>query len=388
MTLSRSELIRLAGVKTVANTALRWIPPFLPTLEAALGATTTQLTTIMGTGELAGLSTIAVGPSLDRRRERMAMAVALGAITASSVIALIGTTFWFGVAFVVLVLGVSNYTVAGQAYISHRVAYRRRARSLGLFEVSWALALLVGAPIIALLIDAVGWRGPFVALAVASAIGAVVVVATIPRERARVPTAGEAASESASFDRTRSPRRPTARAWAVMVGSGATAMAGLAVFVVSGSWLDDEFGLSIARLGAVAMAFGAVELTASLSSASFADRVGKMRCTLAGIVVLAVGLVLVVAADTLAVAVAGLLTFLLGFEFAFVTSLSLVSEAMPEARGTTLATSNGVGTLARASGAVAGGALYGVYGIAGTAALSGGAAALAAGSLILSRRCR
>ena len=36
-----TTLARLTGAKTVANTALRWIPLFLPTLEGAFGATTT-----------------------------------------------------------------------------------------------------------------------------------------------------------------------------------------------------------------------------------------------------------------------------------------------------------------------------------------------------------
>jgi predicted MFS family arabinose efflux permease len=81
-----------------------------------------------------------------------------------------------------------------------------------------------------------------------------------------------------------------------------------------------------------------------------------------------------------------LVVFLLGFELAFVVSLSLVSEAMPDARGTTLAASNAVGTLARASGAVLSGWLYGIHGISGTAGLSGAAAIVAVCSLLVSRR--
>jgi len=67
-------------------------------------------------------------------------------------------------------------------------------------------------------------------------------------------------------------------------------------------------------------------------------------------------------------------------------SLSLVSESMPNARGTTLAASNAVGTVARASGAVLSGWLYGIHGIAGTAALSAAAAVVALTTLLVSRR--
>jgi predicted MFS family arabinose efflux permease len=84
--------------------------------------------------------------------------------------------------------------------------------------------------------------------------------------------------------------------------------------------------------------------------------------------------------------VIGLLVFLLGFEFAFVTSLSLVSEAMPDARGNTLAVSNAVATFARACGAVLSGRLFDAYGINGTAVLSTTAATTAVVCLVLSRR--
>jgi predicted MFS family arabinose efflux permease len=179
----------------------------------------------------------------------------------------------------------------------------------------------------------------------------------------------------------------TTRAWLVMTGSATTAMAGLSVFVISGSWLDDAFGVSTGGIGAIAMAFGATELVSSLGSAAFADRVGKLRTTLAGLTTLLVGLaVMIGASGRLWIGVAGLIVFLLGFELAFVVSLSLVSEAMPDARGSTLAVGNAVGTVARASGAVLSGWLYGVHGITGTAGLSAAAAIVAVTCLLVSRR--
>jgi DHA1 family inner membrane transport protein len=386
-------LARLTAAKTVTNVALRWIPPFLPTLERAFGATTTQLTTVLGVGELAGLSTVFVGRHLDRGRERSVMIAGLGLVGASAVLALAGSVAAFAVSFFVLVLGVSNLTVAGQVWISHRVDYRWRARSLGLYETSWAIALLAGAPIVAVLINLFGWRGPFAAIAIACALAALLVARTLPAN-GRPPQLDPidpidpiGPIQPAQSGRARRSTSITARAWLVMVGSATTAMAGLSVFVVSGSWLDDAFGVSTGGIGAVAMLFGATELTASLGSAAFADRVGKLRTTIMGLVALLGGLAIMLTADgRLWVGIAGLIVFLLGFELAFVVSLSLVSEAMPDARGTTLAASNAVGTVARASGAVLSGWLYGVHGISGTAGLSAAAASVAVCSLLVSRR--
>lgn len=389
-----STLARLTAAKTVTNVALRWLPPFLPTLERAFGASTTQLTTVLGVGEMAGLSTVFAGRHLDRGRERTIMIGGLGLVGASAVLALAGSVAAFAVSFFVLVLGVSNLTVAGQVWISHRVDYRWRARSLGLYETSWAIALLAGAPIIAVLINLFGWRGPFVAIAIACALAAWLVARTLPvatstdSQLERIDPAdalGAAApAETAVAHRSGS---ITTRAWLVMIGSASTAMAGLSVFVVSGSWLDDAFGMSTGGIGAVAMLFGATELTASLGSAAFADRVGKLRTTIMGLVALLSGLaIMLTAGDRLGVGVVGLIVFLLGFELAFVVSLSLVSEAMPDARGTTMAASNAVGTIARASGAVLSGWLYGMHGISGTALISAAAAITATGSLLIGRR--
>lgn len=375
------NLARLTAAKAVANTALRWVPPFLPVLEKAFGASTAQMTTILGIGEMSGLSTVAVGTRLDRGRERMVMTLSLVAVAVSSLVSLVGTTFTFAIGFVLVVLGVANCTVAGHAYISHRVEYSARARSIGLYETSWALALLVGAPIIAVLISVFGWRGPYVVLAlVASVMAAIIWRST---ESARPPAAADAPVATPGW------RAITPRAWSVIVGSAALAMAGLSVFAISGSWLDDAFGVSTGGLGAVAMGFGAIELIASTGSAGYADRWGKLRSTLIGIALVIVGQTTMALADeTLWIGVVGILVFLCGFEFAIVTSFSLVSEAMPGARGTTIAMSNGVGTVARGTGTIAGGWLFGAYGVEGTLALSAVAATVSATAFLLSRRGR
>jgi X-X-X-Leu-X-X-Gly heptad repeat protein len=94
------------------------------------------------------------------------------------------------------------------------------------------------------------------------------------------------------------------------------------------------------------------------------------------------------AGASLLLGVVALLLFLLGFEFAFVTSFSLISEAVPDARGTTLALGNGIGTLARGSGTIASGVLYGAHGIDGTVALATAAALLSLVCLLAGRRLR
>ncbi|CAN5608542.1 MFS transporter [soil metagenome] len=375
-----TDLAVLTAAKTVANTALRWVGPFLPTLERAFGTSIGTLTTIMAVSEFGGLSTAPMGRVLDRGHQRRVFVAGLAAIAVSSVIALGGSVRWFALSFAVLVLGVTNLTVAGHAWISARVPYSGRGRAIGVFELSWALALCVGGPIIAVLINWFGWRGPFVALAVAAAGAAVAVQVLV--------------SDDVTTRRTPRDERPTEpvdrlprSAWPALFASALVGGAGLGVFVISGAWLSDSYGVSTAGLGVVVAGFGLLELTASGASAAFSDRVGKRRSVALGITGLMCGLaVTATAGGSLVVAVIGLTIFLTGFEYAFVTSLSLVSEAAPDARGRALGIGNSLGTLARSGSIFLSGQLYETVGIGGPLVMSAVAAVAAFTMVLLSRR--
>ena len=358
---SGGHLARLTAAKTVANVGARWVPFFLPTLATAFSATTRQLTVVLGVGEMAGLFTGAIGRHLDRGRERLTMLISMGMVAVGATLALSGSFPVFAVAYLLTILGVALCTVSGHAWLSRRVAFHRRARAIGLFETSWALALLVGAPLAALLIGLFGWRGPFAAVAVA----AVAVAVLLARDGEDAPV------EATETTPMRGLRTLTGRAWRTIGASSAIGLTGLTTIVIAGTWLDDALGVSTGGVGLVAMAFGAAELTASSSSAAVADRVGPGRATRVALVVTLAGLaVMTQAGSSLAVGALGLLVFFLGFEFAIVTSFSIVSEAMPSARGRVLATNVAVGTVLRGAGVMASGALYEAFGVTGPATLS------------------
>jgi len=369
-------LVVFTAAKTTANTALRWVGPFLPTLEKAFGVSIGTLTTVIGVAELAGLSTAAIGKSLDRGHQRRIFILGLWLISASALIAMLGNLWWFAASFVLLILGVANATVAGHAWISARVPYGGRARAIGIFELSWALALLLGAPLIAVILSFAGWRGPFAAIAVLTAASAILVARVVPPD---VPTRMLIADADRNMSLAESAlivdagRRSLlgARAWRVLLSSALLAASGMSVFVVSGAWLSERFGVTTGGLGLVAAGFGAVELIASGTTAIWADRLGKRRSVMVGLGILGIGIVVTgIAGDSVWLAVLGLTVFLAGFEYGFVSSLSLVSEAAPAARGRALGWSNSIGTLARASGLAASGQLYDSFGIHGSLGLA------------------
>ena len=144
--------------------------------------------------------------------------------------------------------------------------------------------------------------------------------------------------------------------------------------------------MSTGGVGAVAMAFGLAELSASSTSAAAADRIGPVRSTRMSLVLVICGLlVMTQAGSTLAIGAVGLLIFFLGFEFSIVTSFSIVSESMPTARGRVLATSTAVATVLRGAGVAVSGILYERFGVSGPVIVSMAAAATAIAALTLLR---
>ncbi|RZV45611.1 MAG: MFS transporter [Acidimicrobiales bacterium] len=358
--IGRSDLGRITFSKGVVNTAFRWLPFFLPTLAIAFDASTATLALLLGIAEACGLTTAFVGRWLDAGHERRVIIISMMGIVVSSSLALVGSIWFFAAGVVVLGAASGQVTTAGHAWISARVHFDRRARFIGLFEVSWASALLVGVPLIAILISVFGWRGPFVAVALAAFVAAMLVGRIDDGER--------------SADRRPAPEpkvKITPDAWLMIGASSMTALMGLTMIAIVGTWLDEVLGVSTGGIGLVAIAFGVAELIASTSSSAFADRLGKRRTMLFSVSSTLLGLAIIASAGTsLLVGAAGLFVFFVGFEYSIVTSFSLVSEAMPTARGQALAAGHALSTVSRGAGVAAAGVLYETFGVDGPIGLS------------------
>ena len=360
MEIGRSELAKLISAKATVNTSLRWLPFFLPTLAVAFDSSTATLALLLGVAEASGLSTFFVGRWLDAGRERLVIISSLIGVVASSLLALVGSIWTLAAALLLLGVASAHITVAGQTWISVRAPFGQRARYIGIYEISWALALLVGAPSVALLISIFGWRGPFVAIAVAAVMAAVLIAAIDDGEHA----IRQKVAPPANVPITR-------ETWLIISASAALAMSALGTSVIAGTWLDEVLGVSTGGVGLVAMAIGLAELIASTGSSAFADRLGKHRTMKFSVAATLIGLTMIVSAGTsIFLGALGLFVFFVCFEYSIVTSFSLVSESMPKAPGRALAVSNATGTVGRGIGVSAAGLLYEAFGIRGPVVFS------------------
>jgi predicted MFS family arabinose efflux permease len=273
---------------------------------------------------------------------------------------------------VLLVLGgIAKFGLdtAQTGWIGHRVPFAVRSRVFGVVELSWALALLAGIPVLGWIDDSWGWAAMFVAsggLLLTAAVGMLLVV---PRDR---PEPGHVAIR---------PRvtRQTLPMYAYVV---LQPFAQMFVFAVYGDWFRTGLGMSNAALASFSVLIGFGELVGTGLTAVVTDRVGKRRAAIAGMLVAApFAALLGVVGRTTWLGVTFIVAMALGTEFSFVSALPIIAELDVEARAAAIGLATAIITIARATSSALSGVTYVHLGIGATGAVSGAVCLLAAVAL-------
>ncbi len=160
-----------------------------------------------------------------------------------------------------------------------------------------------------------------------------------------------------------------------------------AVAVIYGAWLEDAFQLSLLTVGLGTSVIGAGELLGESITAGLGDRLGLKRMAIGGVALCVLTyLLLPIAAQTLPMALAGLFLHFCIFEMTIVTSLSVTTELLPEARATMIAAFYAAAGTGRVAGALMGGPVWLSAGIWGTVISSAALSALALAALLWALR--
>lgn len=363
MSMSEPSNLKLALQMAVAmlarlllNTARRFAYPFAPTLSRELGVPLVAITSIIALNQLTGVFSPLFGPLSDRWGYRVMMLLGLSLM---SIGMLAGGFLPFYLTILIALflagLGKNIFDPALQAYIGERVPFERRGMVIGLVEMSWAGATLIGIPVASQLIKWFGWQSPFLVIGglglVSMTLLALLFSGTSrPKERtASAITFGQAWHKLSS----------NPAALGMLAVGFLVSLANDNLFVVYGAWLEDHFALSITALGTVTLVIGMGELSGEILTASLADRLGLRRTIGVGILLSALGyLLLPFIAQNLTLALVGLFLAFMTFEFSFVTTISLVTELLPDARATMIASYVAVAGVGRVVGALVGGPLW------------------------------
>ena len=357
------------------NTARRFPYPFAPALSRGLGIPLAAVTSLIAVNQVTGLLSLLFGPMADRWGYRIMLFAGLGSLAVGMlaggllpcyVVILIGL-FLAG-------LGKSMFDPALQAYVGERIPFSRRGMVVGFMETVWAGSTLVGIPLIGLLIAHLGWRAPFLALGACAVLGMGALWIMIP--------AGDAV-------RCASPvRLDLFGSWKKLLhqkpGLG---MLGFAFFisvandnffVVYGAWMEQSFHLSVVALGLTSTIIGGAELIGETLTASLGDRLGLQRSMSSGLLLSTVSyLILPMVEHSLPGALGVLFSVFLFTEFAIVAALSVSTEVMPDARATMMSGYLAAASAGRVIGAIMGGVVWTLGGLAAVSAVSAGINALA-----------
>ena len=335
----------------VVNIGTRMIYPFLPTFARAFGVGIADISLAVTARSATGFLSPFLGLLVDRWGRKKGILVSIGAFVLSNALVIIWPVypvFFASLSFTFLVYYM--YLSAMHAYLGDNVPYEQRGKAMGLTEIGWAAAFILGMPVVGFLISRFGWVAPFPLLVSMGILVFAVLYWLLPD-----------AEETQSTLETSKSRNGGLR----LVFTSPSALAGLAVSMLAlsanesinlvfGVWLEDSFGLKLAALGAASAVIGFSDLTGELAGGGLVDRLGKERSMAVGLVLNGVFAAALPWLSGFGVggALVGLFFFYMSFEFTAVSGFSIMSEILPQARATLLGANVAALSLGRMFGAL------------------------------------
>ena len=247
---------------------------------------------------------------------------------------------------------------------------------MGATELSWSASWLFAVPLTGLLIARWNWRAPFLVIAL---LGLVSLFGTMRLAAPRFAPA-DRPSESALRGNLRGYLRPlfSRRTLLTLAVSGLVILANENFFIIYGVWMEAQFDLSPTGLGLTSVVVSLAELAAAVLSAVSVDRIGKHRALFLGLAGNACAYLLLRGlAGSFVGALTGIILLAATSEFAIVSTLPLVSELTPTARGTVMAV-NVASAIAAAAASLVAPRLWGTSGLSGETTASAACILLAA----------
>jgi predicted MFS family arabinose efflux permease len=349
----RFQILVFTLIRTVLNTMHRVVYPFLAVFGRGLGVELPAMALAVTARSLVGVVGPFLGSVADRRGRKTGMFLGLLLFAIGTSLIIVFPTYpVFILTLIVTMLGKYVFDPSMQAYLGDRVLYERRGRVIAVTEYSWSMAFFIGVPVIGFLIARWGWLAPFPLLLILGAVSLLALAWMLPRDP-------EPNRDDPGFLRNlRSVLTHHLALTGLAVGF-LISTANEIINLVFGVWMEDSFGLKIVALGGAAAVIGFSELFGETFSVGFTDRLGKPNAIGLGLIINCLAaLALPFLGQTLPGAYVGLFLFYISFEFAIVSTLPMMTEIMPTARATLMATNIAGHSLGRAAGALLATPLY------------------------------
>jgi predicted MFS family arabinose efflux permease len=331
--------------RLIFNTFYRSIYPFLSVIARGLGVDLQTISYAITARSAIGVGGPFLASVADYRGRKAGMVVGTTIYTIAICLIVIWPTFpVFFLALSLAFIGYLIFVPSMQAYLGDQVPYEKRGRVLGITEFSWSLSAIFGVTLVGLIIARNGWLAPFPLIAFLGGLTVLTLIWMLPKDPAHqkgVPGFWKNFRTVFTY--------PPAIA-ALLMAAFYTA-ANETVTLVYGVWVEQSFSLSISSLGATALMIGIAELGGETLVTAFTDRIGKRKAIAIGLIGNCLAsLALSFLGHWLAGALVSLFLFYITFEFTIVSGIPLMSEILPSARATMLASHMSLLAIGRALG--------------------------------------
>jgi predicted MFS family arabinose efflux permease len=335
------------------NLAVRVTYPFLPAIARGLDISFQQAGLLVAARHCVGLTGALWGIVSERKGYGWGMMIGLTTLLLGSLTVSFSASFTLALVGFVLI-GVSKpvYDPSVQAFVSTHIPYAKRAKALGILEVSWAGSWLLGIPLSGLLIAHFGWHSPFSLIAISALLA---IFWTIRLEEVNL---GNRVSAKNSAQHFATPSEaPLGKGGPILILGVSLLMvfANENMVIVYGAWLEEQFHLQVQELGFFSILVGVAELGGELTVVAMVDRIGKRKAILGGLTLTGLSyLALPFCQGSIYLAALGLACMFFLFEFTIVSIFPYVSEMVPRERGKWLAFNYTALVVGRLCGAVSG----------------------------------
>jgi predicted MFS family arabinose efflux permease len=314
-------------IRLLFDTSFRMVYPFIPQISEGLQLSIGAFSWILSIRASSGLLGPFIGTLADRFGRRKIMTAAFIALSAGMAGVALSSGWWSLPALFTVGLAATAFFPAQQAYISDQVPFERRGRALGFIETSFAFSGIFLLPLVGWIFDTWGWQVPFWILSGLSLIGAVLIWHRLPKTEIRA-NAGVLVNPSRVIYKR--------KGVLASLGVALTLFISVSMFMTFwGIWLSQDFNFGALELGLTATIIGIGELTGSLLSGSFIDRIGVRRGVLGGLFITGIFFLLIPILGKTPITIRSILavtTILM--EFSIVSLFPLYGEQAPEARAT------------------------------------------------------
>jgi predicted MFS family arabinose efflux permease len=348
-----SQIPVFIAARTVINTSVRMVYPFLPAFGRGLGVDLRTLSLAVTLRSTSGVMGPILASIADSQGRKMGMIIGLSLLIAGSGIMVVWPSLpVFFLSLMLCVMANLTFIPSMQAYLGDRIPYQRRGLVLALTEFSWSLSFIAGIPLVGLLLARNGWQAPFPWFTGLGLLSLVFLGVLLPRENP------ETSGKVDLWCNIRSVfSHPSSQA-GILFGV-LLSFSNELINLIFGVWLEDAFMVKISTLAAASTIIGLSELSGETLVSVFVDRLGKHRAVRIGLVLnglAAIGIPIL--GRELAEALLGLFLLYSTFEFTIVSSITIMSEVLPAARATFMAAFVASTALGRALGDLLAPTLY------------------------------